>query len=120
MPVRFDHGPSSWPSWILVVAAALGGLVAVLLGTVGWLGLGFGIGTSCVDGGHEAVQCAAAHHWIIAGGLGQWALVVAACVLVVQGLTRSWSSLRALMCFAVLPLSVAWITITTLLAESSF
>jgi hypothetical protein len=109
----------------VTVPAALTGLVAFLLGTIGWLGVGFGVGSNCTDdfscGSGSCAPCAAEHGWIITGGIGQWVLAVAAGVLLALGLRRPrWRRAAALASMALLPLSVAWITATTVLAEHSF
>jgi hypothetical protein len=120
-----DPGRRVWPAWTVAVSAAVAGLLAVLLGTIGWFGVGFGVGSNCTDkfscGSGSCAPCAVAHGWIIAGGVGQWVLVAVVVALLVLGLRRPrWRRAAALASVALLPLSVAWITATTVVAEHSF
>ncbi len=120
-----DAGRKKWAVRAIRVAAILGALVAAALGSFGWFVNAFGIGSSCTDHfscvSGSCAPCAAMRNWVIAGGIGEWVLVIAACMLLVVG--RKRAKLRrtvALSTVVILPLSVAWYSISTLLAEHSF
>lgn len=123
MPTDADR--KAWPVWTVRIPAILGGLVAAFLGSIGWLGTGFGVITSCTDHFSCVIDtcapCAAANHWIDAGGIGQWILVVAAGVLLVLGEKRPyWRSPLVVASVFILPSSIAWISISTGQAMHSF
>ena len=82
---------SGWPSWLHVLAGTTALSVTFVLGTIGWLFASFGIGTSCDEALECTISCApcaAAHAWILAGGIGQWVLFAAAATILVLGLRR--------------------------------
>lgn len=118
-------GPRVWRSWTIVLPAVTAGTLAVLLGTVGWLGTGLGVGSNCTDKFDCTVDtcapCAAMSRWVISGGVGQWVLAAVACALLALGLRRaSWRRAAALTCWFLIPLALLWIILTTVLAEHSF
>lgn len=125
MDMTSKLSPKVWGRWAIVLPAAMAASLAVLLGTVGWLVVSFGVGSNCTDhfscGSGSCAPCAAAHQWVFAGGVGQWALVAVACVLLALGLWRaSWRRPVALISWVVIPIALLWIVLSTVLAESSF
>jgi hypothetical protein len=60
------------------LAASVALAETFLLGTLGWFGVAFGIGSTCTDdfscGSGSCVPCVKAHTWVTAGGIGQWTL----------------------------------------------
>jgi hypothetical protein len=115
-----------WPRWIVALAGTTTLVVAFLLGTLGWFGAAFGIGSNCTDqfscASDSCAPCGAAHAWITAGGVGQWVMFVAAVTILVLGLRRSDQYRRPLTIAActLVPLAVAWFAFTTAIAQRSF
>jgi hypothetical protein len=117
-------GGKAWPTWTVVIPTVGAGLAAALLGSLGWFVNSFGIGSDCTDKfscGGPCAPCDAQHQWITAGGTGQWLLVVAAGALLSLGLRHaSWRRALAAGSSALLPASIAWYAVTTVIAEHSF
>ncbi|HEY1621076.1 MAG TPA: hypothetical protein VGG25_25855 [Streptosporangiaceae bacterium] len=114
-----------WRPWTVVLPAVLAGAVTVLLGTLGWLGLGLGIGSNCTNdydcGSGFCAPCRAEASWVIVGGGAQWLLAVAALVLLIAGLRRPAARRRlAAWSWALTPLAVAWIILAGVAAAHSF
>lgn len=118
-----DIRRSGWPTWVHVLAASTALTVTCVLGTIGWLFAAFGIGTSC----DEALQCttsctpcAAAHAWILAGGIGQWVLFAAAATILGMGLWRpDWRRTTTVLAGALVLLAVGWFVASMAIATQS-
>ena len=95
--------------------------VTFVLGTIGWLFASFGIGTSCDEALECTISCApcaAAHAWILAGGIGQWLLFAAAATMFVLGLRRPEVRRAATVAAAALVLlAVGWFVASMAIAE---
>ena len=80
METLSDHGTG-------LVSVAIG--TALLLGTFGWFGVGFGTMTDCTNkyGCTETKcpPCVTAARWINAGGIAQWVLAGMGVVVLVGG-----------------------------------
>ena len=115
----------TWGAWTVRIPAILGGLVAAALGSFGYFLNAFGIGSSCTDHfscvNGNCAPCTAAHNWVVAGGIGEWVMVIAAGVLLVLGVRQLYLRRTiSLVSAAILPLAIAWYYICTVLAEHSF
>jgi len=104
-----------------VLPAAIACVEAVLCGTIGYFAIGFGFGTVCTDWFETGHHCDALYHWLNAGAIGQGVLAIDAAGILVLGL-RCPSRRRAagLVAWALIPLSLAWMLITSILGRSSF
>jgi hypothetical protein len=125
MAASADRRRGDWAPWTVVLPATAAGVVTVALGSVGWLAVAFGVGSDCTDdvdcGSGSCAPCAAAHSWVIAGGIGQWALAVAALALLVLGMRQArWRGGVAVGAWALVPLAGAWIVTSTVLAQRTF
>ena len=123
MIMHARHGP--WPPWTVKVPSVLAGLVAAVLGSVGWWGAGFGVISSCTDHFSCVIDtcapCATANYWIDAGAIGQWIFVIGAFVLLMLGMKRPrWRPVVVIASIAIMPLSIAWINISSNIALHSF
>ena len=118
-------GGGDWAPWTIVLPGTVALAEAVVLGTFGWWGVGFGVGSNCTDdfscGSTSCAPCASFNAWWIAGGIGQWALAVAALALLVLGLRRpARRRIAAIVTWPLIPLAIGWILIWTVQAEHSF
>jgi hypothetical protein len=107
-----DIQRSGWPSWVHVLAGTTALSVTFVLGTIGWLFASFGIGTSCDEALECTISCApcaAAHAWILAGGIGQWVLFATAATILVLGPRRpDLRGTTTLAAGALVVLAVGW------------
>jgi hypothetical protein len=125
MDAASGGGRRDWESWTVVLPGTAALAEAVPLATVGWWGVGSGVGSTCTDdfscGSISCAPCALFNVWRIAEGIGQWVLVVAALVLLVLGLrcpgTRRAAAAGA---WSLIPLAIAWMVIWTVHAKRSF
>jgi len=112
-PVRPGYAAVAMPA-----GAAMG--LAMVLAAVGYFGVGFGMATSCTDfeTGH---RCDALYHWLDADAIGQIAIAVtaAAVISIAHGTNVSARLLRPIS-LALIPLSLIWIVITSILGYLSF
>jgi hypothetical protein len=115
----------AWGPWTVRVPAGLAGGLAALLGSLGFFVVGFGVGSNCTDqfdcGRDTCAPCASSFSWVNAGAIGQWVLVIAVIVLLIVGLRRPL--LRRIMAvglWGVVPVSCAWIAVSTGVAQRSF
>ena len=119
-----DSGPRTWAMWTAVLPALIGAAVAAVLGSVGTTIVGIGVDSNCTDMhscGIPCQPCAAEQGWINAGFIGQGILIVAAILLITMGVSRPrWRKASAVGGAALLPLSITWICVTTVLAQNSF
>lgn len=108
------------PSPVVRPALVAGG-VGLVLGTIGYWFVGFGIATSCTDV-HESVHgCDAMYHWMHEGRLGQWVLVLPVIAVLVVGL--AWPASRkviAVSTWALATLALAWFAFYMYSAASTF
>lgn len=121
MAARPDPKPNTG-AWV-VISAVLAGVTSAILGSIGFFFAAFGVGTSCdeVYSPHAGARCAVAHDWITTGAIGQWVLVAAACVLPWLALKRLRPHrAAALASFALMPVSIILIVVTTTIADRSF
>lgn len=107
------------------VSLGLSAGVALLLGTVGYALVGFGVLTSCTNDLACAVTsctpCRPAHSWLTTGAIGQGLIVVVAVTLLVLATRRPRVRRRATVCGALLTTAaLAWVVLTTAVASSSF
>jgi len=120
-----DGGRRAWAPWTVMLPGTVAVAETVALGTVGGWGVGFGVGSTCKDdfscGSTSCARCASFNAWWIAGGIGQWVLVVVALVLLVLGWRRPGSRrVTAIAAWSLIPLAIAWIVFWTVQAEPSF
>ena len=108
-------GRGVWPRWVLNVVGYVSLAVAFALGTLGWFIASFGIASNCTNdvrcgsGSSSCSFCAASNAWVLAGGIGQWVLLVATVVILVLGLRRpDWRRTATIAAAATILLSVAW------------
>jgi hypothetical protein len=118
-------GGRVWAPWTVVLPGTMAVTVAVALGTVGWWGVGFGVGSTCTDdfscGSTSCVPCASFNAWWVAGGIGQWVLVVVAVVMLVLGLRRPGSRRSAAIAtWSLIPLAIGWMVFWTVQAAHLF
>ena len=118
-------GRRAWARWTVLLPGTVALTEALALATVGWWAVGFGVGSTCTDDfscvSSSCAPCASFNAWWIAGGIGQWILVVAAVVLLVLGLRRpGMRRVAAITAWSLIPLAIAWIAIWTVQAEHSF
>ena len=116
--------PAKWRSWI-VALVTLALAVTFVLGTVGWFGAAFGIGSNCTDefscGSGTCAPCARAHVWVTTGGIGQWVLAAAAVTILVLGMRHpGWRRAATIAACALIPVAVMWFAISTSMARRSF
>jgi hypothetical protein len=116
---------TDWLPWTVALPGIAALAEAVLLGTIGWWGVGFGVGSTCTDdfscGSTSCAPCASFNAWWIAGGVGEWVLGVAAVVLLIFGLRRPGVRRgAAFTAWSLVPLAVVWMIIWTVQAEHSF
>ena len=88
--------------WTIIVPGTLGIALGALLGTLGWFGVSFGLGSDCTDFNEAPNACNGFYRWIGVGFVGQWVLVLVSVFLLVTG--RSQPQSRRLMSVA------AWVT----------
>ena len=108
-----------------VVLLSLALAVCVLLGSLGWFGLGFGIMTDCTNN-YSCTEtgcspCATTERWINAGGITQWILFAIGIVVLVKGV-RAGRGPALLIGGAVALLVASTLTVvgTTWLARHSY
>ena len=124
MNTASPFGGAKWRSWIVaLVTLALS--VTFVLGTVGWFGAAFGIGSDCTDefscGSGSCAPCARAHAWVTTGGIGQWVLAAAAVTILVFGIRHpGWRRAAMIAACALIPVAVMWFAISTSMAQRSF
>lgn len=98
--------------------------VVLLLGTVGSVGVGFGVMTACTDDFSctttGCAPCAATGDWLIRGWLGQGLLLLLGLGLAVLAARRIRVGAVRRAALALGPISVALIVATTALAAGSY
>ncbi len=106
----------------MVVPTVLAFVLAVVLGTAGRIQVGIRLDIMCRDGqGRGTYDCATLHSWLTAGTVGEMVVAVAAAAMLVLGLRRPASHrLVAISAWALIPLSLAWVAVTSLLGHSSY
>jgi hypothetical protein len=115
---------AKWRSWI-VALVTLALAVTFVLGTVGWFGAAFVIGSDCTDefscGSGSCAPCARAHAWVTTGGIGQWVLAAAAVAILAFGIRHpGWRRAATIAACALIPVAVMWFAISTSMAQRSF
>lgn len=115
----------TWRPWTIAVPATTAGVVTVVLGSLGWMGVGIGVVSPCTDRfsctSGTCAPCLQAGIWVTAGGAAQWALAVAALVLLVLGLRRPGSRRSlAFWAWAITPLAVGWLALAAVKASHSY
>ena len=114
-------------SFRLVAGAVLLSLAiagCLLLGTVGWFAIGFGMLTACTNDysctSNGCPPCAGVEHWLTAGAVAQWALAGLGGVLLFVGL-RGRQSLRLVIgTIAIVAASATVVVGTTWRASESY
>jgi hypothetical protein len=108
--------------WLAPLPAAIACALSVLLGTAGYIAVGSRLDIMCRDGlGKGTYDCSAMHGWLAAGAIGQLLLAVAALVLLVFGIRRpAHRRVATISAGALIPLSLAWIAVSSLLGRGSF
>ncbi len=105
-----------------LVALAIG--TCLVLGTFGWLVVGFGVMTDCTNeyscSTTSCSPCRTTGLWINVGGLGQLLLAAVGVGVLVRGLRTRRSGYMAVGGVALLVSSVLIVVGTTWLAESSY
>ena len=118
MPARRD--PAAVRPWTVWTPVGLALAVVLLLATVGSLGVGFGVMTSCTNT-HSCTStgcapCATTSAWLTAGWVGQSVLLLAAGGLVVLAARRRRPHAVRTAALVLTALSVALVVSTTALA----
>lgn len=115
---------ANWKPWMIaLVTVTL--VLTLILGTFGWLGTAFGIGSNCTDrfdcASGSCAPCATAHTWVTAGGIGQWALATATVTILALGIRHPrWRQPATITASTLIPASIAWFAISTAIAQHSF
>jgi hypothetical protein len=117
-PPGQPHQPIPRRAVMLPAAIACG--LALILGTLGYFFVGFGMATVCTDWFPTGHHCDAMYSWLGAGAIGQLALAVAAGALLVMAAVLTERRIMVILARALIPISVAWIIITSILGRSSF
>lgn len=104
------------------IAIAIG--ACLLLGTVGWFAVGFGIMTDCTNN-YSCSQtgctpCATTGRWINTGGIAQFVLAGIGVALLVRGLAAKPRAHLAVGAVALLAMSVLTMVGTTWRAQESY
>jgi hypothetical protein len=97
--------------------------VAALLATVGWGETYISFVVNCANrfscGSLGCSPCAARHHWVLASGIGEWLVVMAAALLFLLGRRRAaWLRITTRATAALLPVAIIWYLATTWVAWS--
>ena len=100
---------------IVLLTLAIG--TALLLGTLGWLVVGFGTMTDCTNdyscSSTGCPPCATAGRWINAGGIIQWVIAGGAVAILVRGLRAGRPSHLLIGGATLLSMSVLTVVATT-------
>jgi hypothetical protein len=125
MDAASGAGRGGWGAWVAGLVGAVALAETFLLGTLGWFGAAFAIGTTCTDdfscGSSSCAPCAGAHAWVTVGWIGQWVLFAAAVTILVLGTQRAgWRRAATIAACALIPLAAAWFAISTAVAQRSF
>jgi hypothetical protein len=109
----------------MIALSAVALAVTFVLGTVGWFGAAFGIGSTCTDdfscGSSSCAPCAKENAWVTAGGIGQWVLAAAAVTILVLGLRHpGFRRAATIAACALIAAAVAWYGIAVEIAQRSF
>jgi thiosulfate reductase cytochrome b subunit len=104
------------------VPAAASVLLAIVLGTAGRAFVSSQLDVRCRDGlGRGTYDCTTLHGWLTAGSAGQVLLAAAAIALLVVSARsagqRRWVTAAA---WVLIPLSLGWIVVTSVLGYRSF
>jgi hypothetical protein len=110
---------------VVILASSVALAVAFVLSTLGWFAAGFGIESSCTDrfscGAGSCRPCAASSVWLLAGGIGQWALFAATVAFLVLGLRRpGWRRTATIAAAAMTLVSIAWFVRYTAIADHAY
>jgi len=111
--------------WPAALSLGLTAAVALLLGTLGHLAVGFGVLTDCTNACNctktACAPCRPAQTWLAAGAIGQGVLLLTSVVLLaVAALRPSTRRIVMLVECALLVMTVAWITASTAVARGSY
>ncbi len=120
---RVNRQPATfWRPWLASLPAAIACVLGVVLGTAGYVAVGSRLDIMCRDGlGKGTYDCSALNRWLAAGATGQLLLAAAGLILLVLGIRRpARRRLAAISACALIPLSLGWIAVTSLLGHSSF
>jgi hypothetical protein len=107
---------------VVLVSVAIG--TCLLLGTLGWFAVGFGVMTDCTNN-YSCTEtgcdpCAPAARWINAGGVIQLALALAGVIVLIVGLRSSHQAYLLLGGVGLLAASAATVLGTTWAADESY
>lgn len=96
----------------------------LLLGTLGWFAVGFGIMTDCTNNYHctetSCGPCVTTERWINAGGITQWVLAGIGVAASVRGLRAKRRAHLAVGAAALVAMSVLTIVAMTWRAQESY
>ena len=116
------HSPPVRP-WTVWTPLGVALAVVLFLATVGSLGVGFGVMTSCTNTygctSTGCEPCATTSAWLTAGWIGQGVLLLVAVALVVLTLRRRRPAAVRATALVLTPLSVALLVVTTALAAAA-
>ncbi len=118
-----NHQPVTfWPPWLAMLPAAMAFILCVVLATVGYFTVGSRLDVMCRDGlGKGTYDCSTLNAWLAGGAIGQLLLAVAALMLLLLGIRRpARRRIAAISALGLIPLSLGWIAVTSLLGHSSF
>lgn len=79
---------AQWRRWTVIVPGAIGAVLGVGLGTLGFFAVGFGDATACTDFNEALHACDGLYRWLAVGFIGQWVLVALSASVLVVGLRR--------------------------------
>ena len=119
---RRQPGRVRWRVRIVALPAAIAFVEGVVLGTAGYGAVGSRLDIRCRDGlGRGTYDCSALNAWLAAGAIGQLLLAAAAVVLLLLAIRRPrFRRTAAISAWVLIPLSLAWIAISSVLGNSSF
>ena len=107
---------------VVLLSLAIG--ACVLLGTLGWLAVGFGTLSSCTDDYSCATSgcppCVTTQRWVNAGGVIPWVLAVVGTVVLVRGVRAARASMLLVCGLVVLTASAVSFAGTTWRAQESY
>jgi len=116
-----QSGHGAWGSSAVTFPALVAGGMGLVLGTVCYRFVGFGIATSCTDVHESAHGCDAMYRWMHGGRTGQWVLVLPVIAALVVGL--AWPASRkviAVSTWALAALALAWFAFYMYSANNTF
>jgi hypothetical protein len=120
--MRTPYGAAVYVAAVALVMVAIE--ICLMLGTIGWFAVGFGVLTDCTDNYDCSTgacgSCGTTAFWINAGALAQQLLAAAGVAVLIRGLRTRQAGRLASSGAVLLVSSMLIIVGTTRLAESSY